>query len=221
MEKRKEKISLTQGALIFLLVVLFSARLRRAILSGTYLQYANLSRSHLQGAALFGTQLSGAILHSAHLQGTMLVNTHLEQATLILAWLQGAVFQEACLQGAVFINTQMQGVRRWGGTGRDWASLGFAERIRTLTNQESDVSGAIFAGGLTQEDLDFIIESLSDLQAEELQRELRPHIGQPPSNQLPENSGVITGYYTKREAEQWIAEYEEAMAEVPKTAKGQ
>ena len=192
------------------------ARLRGAILDGTYLQYANLSRAHLQGAHLFGTQLSGAILHSAHLQGTMLVETRLQQAELILACLQGAVFQETRLQGAVFIHTRMQGVRCWGGTGKDWVSLGFAERIRTLIDQESDVTGAIFAGGLTQQDLDFIMESLPNSQAEALQRELKPHIGQPPSDQLPNNSNAITGAYTEEEAEKWIAEYEEAMSAVPK-----
>lgn len=196
------------------------AHLRRAILDGTYLQNANLSRSHLQGAHLFGTQLSGAILHSARLQGTMLVGTHLEQATLILACLQGAVFQEARLQGAIFLDTQMQGVKRWGGRGKDWVSLGFAERIRTLVEQESDVTGAIFAGGLTEEDVASIIKYLPDPQARLLQTSLNPHIRLPPNNRLPENSGVITGIYTEEEAEQWIAEYEEAMSEVPKTVKG-
>ena len=33
--------------------------------------------------------------------------------------------------------------------------------------------------------------------------------------ELPENSGAITGAYTAEEAEQWIAEYNEAMSEVP------
>ena len=196
------------------------ARLRRAILDGTYLQYANLSRSHLQGAHLFGTQLTGAILHSAYLQGTMLVETHLEQATLILTRLQGAVFQEAHLQGALFLDTRMQGVKRWGGRRKDWVSLGFAERIRTLINEESDVTGAIFAGGLSQEDIDCITGSLPDPLAKALQRELKPHIGQPPSNQLPENSGVVIGFYTKEEAEQWIAEYEAAMSAAPKADNG-
>ena len=49
----------------------------------------------------------------------------------------------------------------------------------------------------------------------ELREILEPHIGKPPSNQLPKNSGAITGAYTEEEAEKWIAEYEEAMSEIP------
>ena len=44
---------------------------------------------------------------------------------------------------------------------------------------------------------------------------MQSHIGRPRSNELPEDSGAIIGTYTKEEAEQWIAEYEEAMSEVP------
>ena len=50
--------------------------------------------------------------------------------------------------------------------------------------------------------------------AKELREKLKPHIGKPPSYELPENSHAITGAYTAEEAEQWIAEYNEAMSEV-------
>ena len=56
---------------------------------------------------------------------------------------------------------------------------------------------------------------LSDAKAIGLRECLRPHIGKPPSHQLPEYSGAITGSYTKADAENWIAEYETAMSEVP------
>ena len=42
-------------------------------------------------------------------------------------------------------------------------------------------------------------------------------IDQPASYELPKNSNAITGTYTAEEAEQWIAEYNEAMSEVPQT----
>jgi len=57
---------------------------------------------------------------------------------------------------------------------------------------------------------------LPDPQAKELRVKLEPHIGMPENNELPEDSGALTGAYTEKEAEQWIAEYEEAMSEVPK-----
>ena len=54
-----------------------------------------------------------------------------------------------------------------------------------------------------------------DEAANKLRDKLTPHIDQPASNQLPENSHPITGSYTAEEAEQWIAEYRKAMSEVP------
>ena len=59
------------------------------------------------------------------------------------------------------------------------------------------------------------LKDLPDEKANKLRKKLTPHIGQPKSNQLPEDSGAIIGSYTKEEAEQWIAEYEQAMSEVP------
>ena len=82
-------------------------------------------------------------------------------------------------------------------------------------NQDSDLSGAILMGGLSQEDVDSIVKGLFGEKADELRELLEPHIGKPVSHELPENSGAITGAYRKEEAEQWIAEYEVTMLEVP------
>ena len=69
---------------------------------------------------------------------------------------------------------------------------------------------------MSKENLNSLVKGLSDEKANELREELESHIDQPISNELPEDSGAITGAYTKEEAEQWIAEYEKAMSEVPK-----
>ena len=60
-----------------------------------------------------------------------------------------------------------------------------------------------------------LVRGLPDEKARELRSRLEPHIDQPPSHELPENSGAITGTYTAEEAEQWITEYNKAMSEVP------
>ena len=60
-------------------------------------------------------------------------------------------------------------------------------------------------------------QTLKDLSAEkanELREKLKPHIGQPTSNN-PSGRNVDTRSYTEEEAEQWIAEYQEATSEVP------
>lgn len=59
-----------------------------------------------------------------------------------------------------------------------------------------------------------IVKGLSDSGAKTLRELLEPHIDQPVSHELPEDSGAITEPYTEEEAEQWIANDEKAMSEV-------
>ena len=98
----------------------------------------------------------------------------------------------------------------------------FAEHIRDWIGRESESHAAIFEGGLSREDLDILVEELLNEKAKkDLQEKLEPHIGKSESNELPENSGAIIEAYTEEEAERWIAEYEEAMSDVPKADNGQ
>ena len=69
-------------------------------------------------------------------------------------------------------------------------------------------------GGVEQKAVDDLVEGLSDNKTTLIRESLRSYIGQPRIHQLPEDSDVITGSYTKEEAEQWIAEYQEAMSEI-------
>ena len=70
-----------------------------------------------------------------------------------------------------------------------------------------------FEGGLSPKQVDSIVEGLPDESAKLLREKLKPHIGKPPSSQLPEDSPA-TGTYTEEEAEKWIAEYQKAMSAV-------
>ncbi len=92
--------------------------------------------------------------------------------------------------------------------------------MRSLVGSESALSGVIFSGGLTREDVDSILERLSNEKAQVLKKELEPHIGQPLVYGLPERSGAQTGAYTRQEAETWIAEYEKAISESPTPETG-
>lgn len=178
-----------------------SARLKGAALAGADLQGAKLDKAQLQGAKFFGTQLQGVTLSGTQMQGAEIVQTHLQAAALFEVQLQGAKLDKVQLQGA---NSKEY-----------FSSVIFESRIRSQIKKISDLSGAIFAGGLSQEDVDSFVEDLPDAQAKELRKKLTPHIGQPESNQLPENSDAITGSYTEEDAEKWIAEYEKATSEVP------
>ena len=82
--------------------------------------------------------------------------------------------------------------------------------------RENDLPLAIFAGGLhSDQDVDSRVKDLSDETASTLRAELKQHIGKPRRHQLPDDSGAITKAYTEEEAKRWIAEYEEAMSQVP------
>ena len=129
------------------------------------------------------------------------------------AFLQGAHLWKASLQGAVLEGASLQGVFR----SIQSPSIGgsFVEAIRARIDKEDDLSGMIFAGGLSREEVDSIVKDLPAEKAKNLQDILEGHIDRPESNEPPEGIGVITGRYTAEEAEQWIAEYNEAMSEVP------
>ena len=121
------------------------------------------------------------------------------------------------MQGANLQKAHLQGVR----CEDPFRSISFEDLIRESIDKETDLSGVVFGGGLSQEDVDSFTEGLSDEKAkEELRAKLEPHTGQTPSYQLPENSGATTGSYTAEEAEQWIAEYKEAMSQVPAPPQG-
>ena len=210
-------------------VELNKARLEKAILIGTRLQKANLmsarmqltdlTRAWLQGAYLSDAKLQGTILSKAKLQGASLSKAQLPKASLAHAELHGADLSRTQLQGVNLLKTQLQGAY-WFGTELQGAQthsfyhrLSFEERIEDSINRETDLSEVIFSGGLLQEDVDSLVEDLSDGAAKKLRERLKPHVGKPVSHELAGESGAVTDSYTKEEAEQWIAEYKEAMPE--------
>ena len=186
------------------------AHLQGAHLSSAELQRANLERVQIQGADMAGAELQWANLRRAHLQGAYLLMAQLQGANLSEAQLQGARLPSTQLQEAMLSKTKMEGVL--------WEmSLGlpFEEDVRRQVGKDADTSGVIFEGGLSQEDLDSSCKYLPEEQAKAGQERLYPHVGKPASYKLPKYSEVTTGSYTAEEAEQWIAEYNEAMSEAP------
>jgi len=204
-------------------VNLQGAKLQKANLQGAKLQKANLQgaklrRANLQGVDLWDVNLQGANLWEANLQGANLWKANLQGVDLWKANLQGAHLWKANLQGTNLGRAQMQEATLWKANlqgvrceDRRYFRSSFEDRIRESIGKETDTSGVIFEGGLSREEVDSIGEGLSYSKAKVLRKKLEPHIGKPPSSQLPENSGAITGTYSKEEAEKWIAEYNKAM----------
>ena len=191
--------------------MLGEAQLQGARLFKAQLQGAELNKAQLQGAKLFKAQLQGAELFKAQLQGAELFFAQLQGAELNGAQLQGAMLFKAQLQGAELDGAQLQGVES---SFLDFSEL-FEDRIRRLIGKVSDLSGVVFGGGSSRQDVDSLVEGLSDEKAKDLRVKLEPHIDKPSSYELPEDSDAVTGVYTKEEAERWIAEYKQAMSKVP------
>ena len=190
------------------------ASLEKAVLTGAYIkesrmQGADLHDAQMQGADLHDARMQGADLHDARMQGADLHNARMQGADLRDAQMQGADLRDAQMQGARLSGTQMQGARLSGTQMQGVTSnLNNGEGTGDTIGEVSDLSGIIFEGGLSQEELDSIVEDLPDKQSTELRRRLKPHVDQPASNALPKNSGAITGAYTEEETEQWFDEYE-------------
>ena len=227
------------------------ASLEKGDLTGAHLKGADLRNARLQGAHLNETRLHGANLTEAGLQEAGLLNAHLQRATLEAAKLQRASLAGARLQGADLSWAHMHGAFLFnmaaGGTELQGAILRqtqlheadlreaqlhgvrskvvpgdtFAQRMRRSIDRKSDLSQAIFSGGLnSDQDVDSRVKGLSDEEAQVLREGLKEHIGQQRSHKPPEDSGVVIGVYSEEEAEKWIAEYEEAMSDIPKPDNG-
>ena len=197
------------------------ARLEKAILRNVHLRGADLERAHLQESILIDAQLQGVSLVEAHLQmarldkaylqGSNLWNTRLQRAFLYGSHLQGSIIIRTQLQDAFFDRTHLEGVTFMNKP----SSISFEDHILNQIGKKTNLSGAIFAGGLTKGVVNSLVEGLSDEKVNELRERLEQHIDKPKSNELPENSGAITGAYTREEAEQWIAEYTKITSENP------
>ena len=194
-----------QGAL------LHGAQLQAADLTIAQLQGANLSRAQLQKALLHGAQLQAASLHGAQLQAANLTETKLQAASLADAQLQGAWLHGAQLQAASLHGAQLQGV----GSACSLQVINFKKHISCLTDKPSDFSCVVFAGELNWSDIELCIQSLSHKKAENVRTKLQSSVGEPASHELPMECNAVTGAYTEEDATQWIAEYTQAMSEVP------
>ena len=212
------------------------AYLQMARLGSACLQETKLHSTYMHGANLVESKLQDSEIMKARLYGANLAIAKLQRANLFDAYLQGSILERACLQGATLVSTRLQGANLWDaslqgaklyhtllqGIGASDSAMSFTKRIKDSIGRQSEPVSVIFSGGLTHVRIEALVEGLLNEDSKrDLRVKLEPHIDKPEDRQLPAGNRVVTGAYTKEEAEQWIAEYEEAMSEVPETANGQ
>ena len=198
---------------------LTKARMQRACLRKAWMQGARLNGARLNEAKLHWVKMQGAELKAAQMQGASFMYAEMQGADLYEARLQLAYLTDVNLQAAHIVRGQFQaatlsGVRLGGVTS---GGSGLTEvRIRDRIGRQGSLVWAIFQGGLTERDVEYILKIVSCEEPSVLRARLESHVDAPESHELPEGSGATTDPYTKEEAERWIAEYEQAMSEVPK-----
>ena len=181
---------------------LIDANLSKAYLKGTHFYKAKMQRSVLNRA-----QMQLANLWDAEMQAAYFIFTQLQCATLIDTQMQAARFSRTEMQAASFRDTKMQGANHENFSGS------FKSIIEKFIDRKTDLSMVRLAGNMTENKINDIVFGVDDTQAVRLRSRLNSHIDRPKDNELPE--GIITGSYTCEEAEQWIAEYNDAMSDVP------
>ena len=189
-----------------------SAKLHGAWLENAKLHGADLRVAELHGASLLGAELHGAILSGAKFNGASLESAKLHGAILRSAKLHGAILSGAELHGADLRKAQLHGASSDPGD----LCVSFETVINRRIGEESDLSGVISAGGLTQEAVASMGKGLLDEDAKKLRAKLEVHIGPPGSRVfgLPKNSGASMGKYTEEDAAQWIAAYKKTLSAV-------
>ena len=196
---------------------LTGARLQKACLRGAWMHGACLDGSWFTQAELYGVKMQGAALRGAKMQGAFILHAEMQAADLYDARFQSANLAGVGLQGARLSRGQFQAATfdgvYLGGVDSDMSSR-IEERIRNRVGMRASLAGTIFQGGLTEQDVSSILEAVRDQDPRVLRASLEPHISAPTSHQLPQGQGINTDPYTEVEAEQWIAEYEEAMSEL-------
>ena len=185
-----------------------NARLENAVLVGVNLQEADLYNAQMQGAVLWKTQMQGAVLAdvkmqkatltSAKMQGAILTDTKMQKAILTGAKMQGAMLAGAEMQGAMLAGAEMQG------------AVLLRTHLQGATLEDTQMQGVASHGDISASFEKRIRERID--KASDLTRVVSENQS---SQELIEIRGAITGSYTKEEAEQWIAEYEQATSEVP------
>ena len=166
------------------------ARLTRADLSHAYLERANLQRTQMQAADFVYAKLIGARLSGARMQVANLALAKMEGVILIETQMQAAYFHSTKMQNAEFIQTQMGGANHGIGIPLD---KDFESIITGGINAKTELMGIDFGdeGDKIEIGQDMLTDGYAD---------------------------IYTGAYTEKDAEQWIAEYNDAMSESPRVS---
>ena len=169
-------------------VDLNNAKMQTIDLVGAKLTYAHLRYAQMQGANLSDARLMDARLFGAEMQGACLARANLLVTHLSDAKMQAICFYDAEIETAHFGNPEIQ-------------ITGFPDIGKT------QIQGAKFRQPPSGSDFESIIRNSID-KTDDFDALHFDNI----AHKKRILKGIVRGHYTEEEAEEWIAEYNKAMA---------
>ena len=197
--------------------VLYNARLHKAQLQGAQLQAASLDSAQLVAADLRGAQLQGADLSTASLQGAELWETGFQGADIREAQFQGArstqsFYTEQAQRFRIIAVAVVAGIDPESELGMTEQS--FNAILGSRQDKESELSGAIVAGGRSQGQVDADVEVLrryvAESRVENFRERMAPHVEGEivyGDAELFRERGAAIGAYNGEQASRWIHWY--------------
>lgn len=189
---------------------LYGADLRGALLNRSDFRGCEFIHANLQGISVENTKFQGAKLQCANLRGANLRNSLFQATDLTCAKLEGALLDRINMAGAELFLANLDGV-----AGLEREKKDFEERLRDRIGKKADLAGTIFTGGITEEDMEKAVISLSDGSSSYIREKLEKHVNKPETNTLPEDCDASVESYSSGSAETWIGEYNKELSPEP------
>ena len=193
-----------------------NTKMHGALLRSAQAQRINLYAAQLLGANFDKAQMQLASLEIADARGTNWSVTELQAADLSRTDLRGAMFQHARLQDADLFAANL------GGAFDCWASGNFKINIKNHIGRPGDLSTCIRRGNMHSDDVEKTAKILPDALADYFRDRMQKHSGHVEYGLTQEeinDQDIHIDPYSQEQADEWIAEYKEAMGDISDNQK--
>ena len=216
------------------------ANLQRVKFDGVNLQGADFTRAKMHAATLDGVQMQKAQMRKTVLQFAKIRYTNMQNVYLSETDFRGAYLLFARMECSSWHSVDFRGARleeiylhqcdiersQFGDCiDTDYPQKSFESRIMDRAGNGCDLNGCIVRGGMERKDIETTakyIAEISESDADKYRAAMEGHI-EIPEERLTEDEckrrNVQCESYTKEQADEWIAEYKEAMGDISDNQK--
>ena len=203
------------------------ARLHKSYFSHTKMQNAILVCAEMPLATFYATKLIGAHLFNANFQQSYMIDVAFYGAGMGYSHQFSSCGTQMQNAGLHLVPTQCN-IAYLGGVYDNWSG-DFCSTITARIGKPGIIEDIIFFGdenrmlaSAINDTVKFLAEFVNEKSAQEYKKDMREHIGKN-SRSISGNdwqkSNFIVTPYTKEQADEWIAEYKEAMGDISDNQK--